>query len=207
MCGDIVRLQFLYLSWVQCVVLNYSMCTHPYRLCLKAIILANRPDSRPWMCLVMCIVWLSHDIWSVYWTECSCSVLFFCLCVGKQRQQRLRWRRVAAVSNSESTLLPVNVLAVSVGQNTTHTGQCGPLSWWYVVDCDCWANEACRLILGFNLVVSIITLNRKILIGPDLLRHITFSTFSLKLLFLSHVIMWTMALCTMTDKHNGHNGT
>lgn len=26
---------------------------------------ANRPDSRPWMCVVMCVVWLSGDIWSV----------------------------------------------------------------------------------------------------------------------------------------------
>lgn len=52
-----------YLSRVQSVVLIHS--AHPYRLCLKAIIAANRPDSRPWMCLVMCIVWLSHDIWSV----------------------------------------------------------------------------------------------------------------------------------------------
>lgn len=56
------------------------MCTHPYRLCLKAIILANRPDSRPWMCLVMCIVWLSHDIWSVLDRVFMQCFIFLSLC-------------------------------------------------------------------------------------------------------------------------------
>lgn len=52
-------------SRVQSVVFHCSMFIHPCPLYLKAIIPANRPVSRPWICLEMCIVCLSHDIWSV----------------------------------------------------------------------------------------------------------------------------------------------
>lgn len=34
-------------------------------------------------------------------------------------------------------LFSVNVQAVSLENNTRHTGCWGPLSWWYVVDFDC----------------------------------------------------------------------
>lgn len=99
--------------WVQSVVFHCSILTHPCRLCLKAIISANRLLSRPWMWLAMCVVWF------FFW---------FSKIINGQSVLRQFYVSVISVRSSRCWDLAVAkwepLSAVMLGPSATHCSLC-----------------------------------------------------------------------------------
>jgi len=121
------------------------MFTHPRRLCLRAIMPADRAVGGPWMCLAVCI--LSWHLECINGQQCSCGVIFLLSSAYRRAE--------AAMESCELFIIRAIVRFTSwqaepgAGKNKKACERCGRLfSWWYKLhstfdqgDTDWWAGR------------------------------------------------------------------